>query len=294
MIDRVNQQFRLADGRALGFAEYGSPDGTPIIYFHGWPSSRLEPAAVAQLCTQLQVRMIAPDRPGLGLSDFQGDRTIPDFVKDTAELADYLGLRRFAVLGVSGGGPYAAACAARMAERLNAALLVCSVAPADAPQATKGMVAINRWLLSMAHRTPRLAQCVAGICLWAIWRKGNQALPKQIEMRLPPADKEALASAELRQALTASSVEALRRGTQGAAADGLLYGRPWGFTLREIRAPLYLWHGERDVIVPPSMGHYLAESIPGCHARFYPDDGHFSLPFGRLREILTVQGGQSD
>jgi pimeloyl-ACP methyl ester carboxylesterase len=287
-MDRLNQQFRLRDGRRLGFAEYGLREGRPVIYFHGWPSSRLEPRSMEPVCLEMGVRLLAPDRPGFGLSDFQPGRTFLDFTEDAGQLADHAGLNQFAVLGVSGGGPYAAACAARIPGRLSAALLVCSVAPADAPNATKGMVAVNRWLLAMARRTPRLAQCVAGVCLWALWRKGQQVIPKQIEARLPVADQKALSSAELRNTLIASSVEALRGGVRAAAADGLLYGRPWGFALEAIRAPVYLWHGEMDVVVPASMGHYLAESIPNCRARFYPEDGHFSLPFTRLREILST------
>jgi pimeloyl-ACP methyl ester carboxylesterase len=290
MMDLLNQSMRLRDGRTLGFAEHGVEEGAPIIYFHGWPSSRLEPCAMRQVCIEMGFRMIAPDRPGFGLSDFHPGRRLLDFTDDVLQLADHLHLKRFVVLGISGGGPYAAACAARLAERLSAALLVCSMGPADAPDATKGMVAVNRWLLATARHYPRLAERIAGFCLWAIWGKGQQALPKQIEAQLPPSDRKALASEELRQCLTASSVEALRGGTRAAAADGLLYGRPWGFSLSEIRAPVFLWHGERDVIVPPSMGHYLAAAIPGCVAQFPLDDGHFSLPFTRLREILaTVQ-----
>ena len=294
MMDLLNQRMRLRDGRSLGFAEYGVEAGAPIIYFHGWPSSRLEPCAMRQVCIEMGFRMIAPDRPGFGLSDFHPGRTLLDFTDDVQQLADYLHLQRFAVLGISGGGPYAAACAAKLAERLSAALLVCSMGPADAPDATKGMVAVNRWLLSAARHYPRLAECVGRFCLWAIWGKGQQALPKQIEARLPPSDRQALASEELRQCLTASSVEALRRGPRAAAADGLLYGRPWGFSLSEIRTPVFLWHGEMDVIVPPSMGHYLATQIPGCVAHFPPEDGHFSLPFTRLREILAPIQGRTD
>jgi pimeloyl-ACP methyl ester carboxylesterase len=225
-MDRLNQKIRLRDGRNLGFAEYGIPKGIPIVYFHGWPSSRLEPYAGRDICAKMGVRLIAPDRPGFGLSDFQPRRTMVDFTNDVLELADNLDLQRFAALGVSGGGPYAAACAARIPGRMTATLLVCSVAPANSPEATKGMVAVNRWLLTMACQTPRLAQCVASICLWSIWGKGQQVIPAQIERRLPPADKQTLASPQLREALTASSVEALRRGVRAAAADGLLYGRP--------------------------------------------------------------------
>jgi pimeloyl-ACP methyl ester carboxylesterase len=278
----------LRDGRNLGFAEYGSTEGYPIIYFHGWPSSRLEAGALHNVCSEMAVRLIAPDRPGLGRSDFLPRRSIPDFSSDVMELAERLGLERFAALGVSGGGPYAAACAARIPQRLSAALLVCSVGPSDAPDATKGMVAVNRWLLNLARHFPRVAQCVAGACLWAIWRKGDQAIPRQIEARLPPADRQALSSADLRRTLTASSVEALRGGVCAAAADGLLYGKPWGFQFQEIRIPTFLWHGEMDVVVPSTMGHYLANHIPGCQARFYPNDGHFSLPFTRVREILSA------
>jgi pimeloyl-ACP methyl ester carboxylesterase len=285
-MDRTSQQIRLRDGRQLGFGEYGSTEGVPMVYFHGWPSSRLEAGAMHGLCSEMGVRVIAPDRPGFGLSDFLPGRTFLDFAADIAQLTDHLGLQRFPVLGMSGGGPYALACAHRLAERLTSVLLVCSVGPADAPNATQGMVAINRWLLAMARRFPRIAGCVAQACLWTIWREGHQVIPKQIEVRLPPADHLALASEEFRQALIASSTEALRHGVRAAATEGLLYARPWGFSLKEIQAPVFLWHGEMDVVVPPTMGHYLADTIPGCRAEFPPNDGHFSLPFTRLRDIL--------
>jgi len=286
-VDLINQRIALRDGRTLGFAEYGVPNGRPLIYLHGWPGSRLEPYAMRQGCARLGLRMIAPDRPGLGLSDFKPGRTIADFAGDVSELADHLELKRFAVLGVSGGGPYAAACAAQIPQRLTSALLVCSVGPADVPEVTKNMVAIHRWLLAMARRFPRVTECIGGIFLRVIWRKGNQVLPRQVEMRLPPADRKALENTELRQALTDSSVEALRPGVRGAVKDGSLYGRPWGFALDTIRVPAFLWHGEADIIVPPAMGHYLAEHISNCQAQFYPEDGHFSLPYNRLDEILS-------
>ena len=286
-MDLLNQCIRLRDGRRLGFAEYGQTDGAPLVYLHGWPGSRFEPSAMRHECAKLGIRLIAPDRPGLGLSDFQPRRTIPAFCTDVAELADHLKLARFAVLGMSGGGPYAAACAATIPQRLAAVLLVCSVGPADAPEATRKMVAVNRWLLAVARHYPRVAECIGGICLRVIWRKGNQALPRQIEQRLCPADRKALESGELRQALTDSSVEALKHGVRGVAADGLLYGRPWGFDLRRITVPVFLWHGEADIVVPATMGHYLADTIPNCQAQFYPDDGHFSLPYMHLREILS-------
>src|SRR5579885_2569019 len=137
---KVNQQLGLSDGRQLGFAEYGTTDGLPLFYFHGWPSSRLEAGALQAIATEMNIRVVAPDRPGLCLSDLHPKRTLAGFCEDVQELARHLKWERFSVLGVSGGGPYAAACAARIRERVRTTLMVCSVGPSEAPEATKGMV----------------------------------------------------------------------------------------------------------------------------------------------------------
>ncbi len=284
--DRLNRQVTLSDGRLLRFAEYGDPNGRPLLYFHGWPSSRLEPRTVENLLSGLPVRVIAPDRPGFGGSTFQNGREIQDWPADVSQLADHLRLDRFLVLGVSGGGPFATACAAKIPERLSGVGLVCALAPLDTPELTDGMVGLNRRLLALARHIPWFAQKTGAVLLQAFWGKGEQAIPEQIEAQLPEADRRALAIPELRQALIAASVEGLRNGLQGAAREGFLFAHPWGFRLGEIRAPVQLWHGEKDVIVPPAMGRYLVQSIPGCRAQFFPDDGHFSLPYTKLREIL--------
>ncbi len=283
----LHQTLRLQDGRRLGFADFG-PEGRPVLYCHGWPSSRLEPLAFVHLARELGVRVIAADRPGYGLSDARPGRTLVDWAADVRELSEHLGLGRFGLLGLSGGGPYALACAARIPELVSGVALVCALGPTDVPGCTSGMVAVNRWLLALARHAPWLAEKVASASLRLIWGRGEQPIPKRLESNLPEADRRVLADPGLRQALTASTREALRGGPQGATADGLLYARPWEFDLADIRIPVHLWHGEQDVIVPPAMGHYLARNIPGCQAIFSQTDGHFSLPFGRLREALRV------
>jgi pimeloyl-ACP methyl ester carboxylesterase len=285
-MNQLDQQFTLRDGRRLGWAEYGNPQGRPVLYFHGWPASRLEPRLMDADCAELGVRLVAPDRPGMGLSDFKPRRSIVDWAADVAELAGHLDLNRFAVLGVSGGGPYAAACAAALPGRLSAVLLVCSVGPVDFPGATQRMVGPTRWLLRFARGAPWLARILAGPCLRALWGHGEQVMPHAIEARLPQPDRLALARPEIQQTLVASSREGFRPGLRGPAWDGLLFGQPWGFRFEAIRTPVWLWHGELDVIVPPAMGRHLAASIPHCRATFYPADGHFSLPFNRVRQIL--------
>ncbi|HVV73768.1 MAG TPA: alpha/beta hydrolase, partial [Verrucomicrobiae bacterium] len=111
-------------------------------------------------------------------------------------------------------------------------------------------------------------------------------IPEQIETCLPERDRQTLADLQLRRILTDSSKEGLKQGVEGAAWEGLLYSKPWDFQLQRIKVPVHLWHGEQDNVVPVSMGRYLAEHIPRCRSVFYPDDGHFSLPFNRMREIL--------
>jgi len=282
----LNREFTLRDGRRLGFAEFGRPQGVPMFYFHGWPSSRLEACALGDAVEELGLHMIAADRPGYGLSDLKKNRAIADWAEDVSELADHVGWGRFAILGISGGGPYAAACAAHLPERLSKVLMVCSLGPTDTPEATKGMVPLNRWLLAFARTAPWLAQRLGSVCLRALWGIGDQVIPQQIEARLPVRDRQTLADPQLRKLLTDSSREGLRRGVEGAAWEGLLYSRPWGFRLDRIQVPLHLWHGEQDNVVPASMGHYLADHIPNCQATFCPEDGHFSLAFNRIREVL--------
>jgi len=136
----LNQTIKLADGRKLGYDEFGSQDGRPVFYFHGTPSSRLEWQLFGSdaLAKALRLRLIVPDRPGMGLSSFAAGRRISDWPADVASLADHLGMQRFAVLGYSGGGPYAVACALALPERLTRVGVVSGAGPFDQPGLTDG------------------------------------------------------------------------------------------------------------------------------------------------------------
>jgi pimeloyl-ACP methyl ester carboxylesterase len=289
--DQRNQQASLPRGRQLGFAEYGDPHGQPIFYFHGWPGSRLEAKVVDDKARKLELRVIAIDRPGYGISSFTNRESIAEWAKDVSDFADGLRLDRFTVLGVSGGAPYAAACAARIPERLDRVLLVCGLGPVDTPGATEGMVALNRWLLIMARRAPWLGRVFGGFCVRRL-QSADSFLPPQIERRLPQCDRDALACREFHDALMKNSHEAFRAGSRAAIWDGCLYVKPWGFRLEEIQIPVRLWHGESDIIVPVAMGRQYAKVIPRCQATFFPNEGHFSLPLNCGGEILDAALGR--
>ncbi len=249
------------------------------------PGSRLF-CPDASVAARLGVRLIAPDRPGMGRSDFQPGRSLLDWADDVAALADALTLPRFAVLGFSGGGPFAAACAFRLGARVTALGLLNSVGPTSAPGALTGMLPSNR----MGYRVGRWLP-------WALWRAifrlyyGKIAAhPEQLAQMgkdEPPADWEIFARPGVRELFMASFGEAFRQGTDGVAWEGWLLARPWGFPLEEITVPTHLWQGEADVVVTPAMGRYLAASIPHCTAHFLPGAGHLLL-FTHWAEILSV------
>jgi pimeloyl-ACP methyl ester carboxylesterase len=285
---RIDHALRLRDGRLLGYAECGAADGKPLFFFHGMPGSRREAELADDAANRLGVRIIAADRPGYGLSDFKPGRTFVEWPDDVLELADALGIERFAVAGVSGGGPYAAACALKIPQRLTAAAIISGVGPFDAPAATEGMSAENRLLFGTARRLPWLVNAPMWLMAQAVRRFPDRAL--SLTMRsLPEADRKVLARPEVWALFVEDIVEAYRQGARGASWEAILYSRPWDFRLRDIAMEVHLWQGEEDVNVPASMGRYQAESIPNCRATFLPGEGHL-LIVDHMEEMLTALG----
>ena len=278
---------RLSDGRRLGFAEYGQRLGKPVFYFHGFPGSRLEARLAETMSKDTQVRFIGIDRPGFGLSDFKPKRSLADWPKDVTELADSLGIDQFSILGVSGGGPYAAACAYRMPDRLLSVGIVCGMGPVDVPGFMQKMPWMYRQGLRLAGRRPGITTALYAFSAF-IFRYYPERMLSILSGKVAAPDKIALKNNELIKALSASFREAFRQSLRWPATDVVLYSRPWGFPLREIDSTVYLWHGLKDRIVPPEMGRYLAQVIPHCRSSFYPDEGHFSIILNRILEIWDI------
>ena len=283
--DRTQQRFQLPDGRDLGFAEYGDARGLPVFYFHGFPGSRLEARLAEQEAAPHGIRFIAVDRPGYGLSDPKRRRALLDWADDVIDLADFLGIQRFSVIGVSGGGPYATACAFKIPHRLIKVVLVCGLGPVVSARRKSRATGLNVHGLRLAGRFPLLAR-VSFAAVALMYRRRPDLMLALISRRLAACDRQALQIPQLQQLLCGSFREAFRGSLLGPARDLVLYGRDWGFPLHEIQVPTRLWHGERDAVVPPAMGYMLADEIPTCRAMFYREDGHFSIITNRLGEIL--------
>ena len=271
---RRNQTIRLKDGRTLGYAEYGDPNGTPVVFFHGTPGSRLA-AAPAWNDTSLGIRLIAPDRPGLGLSTYLPGRTLLSWPSDVTELADALSLDRFTVCGVSGGGPHSLACAHSLPERVVKAGVISGAAPMDTPDAIAAMHKGNRTIFTLAQKSygPLLLRAVFGV-MGFVAKRWPEKVAGQNSKMMPPADREILADAELTAMLRKEIPESYRQGSRGVVDEALVFARPWGFRLEDIRVPVLLWHGTEDLNAPLSMAKEMEARIPNCTATYYEGEGH--------------------
>ena len=275
---------RLRDGRQLGYAEWGEPEGAPLLFFHGWPGSRLEGRLGDEAAREIGVRLIAIDRPGAGLSDFQEGRRLVDWPDDVVEAAAALGLDRFAVLGISGGGPYAAACAWKLPNRVTGTAIVSSLAPLDVPGGVAGMGRQNRLVFQLVGSVPVLGRALMAAMARSVKRRPDSIL----ERGVAAAEDKALLRLPGVQAILAESLsEAFRSGSRGPAWEMGLYARSWGFPLEDITTPVYVSHGEEDANAPVNMGRYLAATIPDCRAAFYPGEAHLHF-LNRLPEILEA------
>jgi pimeloyl-ACP methyl ester carboxylesterase len=290
--NRTAQTYQLLDGRSLGYAEYGAPQGKPLFYFHGWPSSRIEFGGYKgdEIAKRLNVRVIAIDRPGFGLSSYQPHHKFTDWPKDVAQLADHLGFDRFRVMGYSAASPYTLACAHALAERLEAVGVVSGVAqPFSTPGATEGMPTIMLWTTARIH--PRLTWIIFNAMKGRITNGPRDQLPKDVKQAMmAEADFEFIKSHPYAMAANMDGgAEALRGGGLGPAEAGALYWKLWGYRLEDIRTKVHVWHGEADLNAPFAVhGKVLAERLPNVEAKFYPGEGHISLIHKYLETILQT------
>lgn len=284
--DDTKKTIILKDGRTLGYAEYGAPQGKPVFFFHGNPSSRLGGRLVEEAANEINVRVIAIDRPGIGLSDFKSGRQYLDWPDDVTELADFLKVNRFAILGISSGVPHTAACAFKIPDRLSAVAIVSGPCPFGVQVATEGMNMAWRIRVLAGQKAPWLVRLFFGMTARSSHHDPIGAISRTLG-GLPEPDRVVMARPEIVRWSGDSLREAFRSGPKGVAWDYALFTRPWGFGPDEISVKVQLWHGEVDATIPVRMGYYMAKVIPNCQARFLPDEGHISLIVNHAKEILS-------
>ncbi|HEY5630176.1 MAG TPA: alpha/beta hydrolase [Candidatus Limnocylindrales bacterium] len=284
----------LPGGTRIGYAETGDPAGTPVLYLHGSPSSRLEIGlpGIREAADELSLRVIAADRPGVGLSPFRR-YSVADYPQLVRSLVDALELDRFAVVGVSGGGKYACGCAWALPDRVTRVALVSSTCSFDLPGARATWNAEDRRLYWAADRAPSVVRLVMAKIARDIARNPDALFPT-VERTVGTADNEVLAQRDFREALARDMGEAFRQGGRGPAHDLSLEARGWGVPLGRIEVPVELWHGEDDRVVSPEQARILGRTLPRATEHYVPGEGHFSLFARHARAIMEslVRGSE--
>jgi pimeloyl-ACP methyl ester carboxylesterase len=268
----------LADGRTLRVLEEGDPRGRPIFFHHGTPGSRLLYEKDSKDANLRGIRLIGHDRPGYGGSTPKPGRRIVDEAADVTAIADALGVDRFAVGGISGGGPPTLACAATLPDRVVAAVCMASPAPYPAEgldwlagAGERNVADFNLMLSDQSAWEVKTAEDTA-----MMMNATQEQMTAYLSSLLSDVDRAALTD-ELAGFLMRHVREGLKGGIAGARDDSLAQVKPWGFELSAIRVPLQLWHGKQDRFVPFSHGQWLAARLPGAELHLEPNEGHLSL-----------------
>ncbi len=267
--------------------EYGDPDGKPVFVFHGTPACGAGFDWADDVARARGLRLLAPDRPGVGRSTPRSSGwTVGEYPAMVAALADALAIDRFAVLGYSGGGPYAAACAAALGERITAAAVVAGMGQVGEWASFEEFEKTDRQLLDLAVRHPAVARIALGfsgrVARWA----PNIAM-KSFERQLGPSDRAVLAQlGEPREAMVLFT-KAFERGARGVVDDYVALAQPWGVDLNTTCAPVWIFHGDADSMVPIAHSEGLATRVPGATLVVWPGEGHLG-PITHAGEILDV------
>lgn len=272
--DLADRVLALPDGRRVGFAETGATDGHAVIALHGTPGSRLKFAGTDDVARAAGLRLIAFDRWGYGQSDACPGGRLQDYAADVAYVCDQLGITRFSVLGISGGGPFAVAIAAALPERVETLALVAPVGPVIG---TGGL----RIALSPLHAFCFRWLARSRTALWIVFALFRAALlvapraaVRSSMAAAPGADREAFSQPGIESGTIANYREGLRRRVVGAVEDLTLFAQNWEVAMQSVRAPAKMWIGEDDTNVSLNAALALGTGIFGCEVEKIPAAGH--------------------
>lgn len=277
----------LSNGLKLGYTEYGDPRGEAMFYFHGWPSSHVQGSLFDEPAKKLGIRFICPDRPGIGLSDFQPQRTLADWPDTLAQLAAHVGADNYHVLGWSGGGPYVLVTALRLPKRLLSASIICGAPPLKF-LGDRDMFWLYRFMIQLRHHFPTV--------LGAVLRLGGKIAagsPQKAPLRwlmklLGEEDRRVLHLPGIYDVVRDATLGALNRGPRSVIADADIYLTEWGFEVSQIDFPIRFWHGKQDKNIAWSYTERIASLIPVASTFWSEIDGHYSLPITHAEQILAA------
>lgn len=293
----VTQAVTVSGGRRVTFDWWGDGDSFPVFLLHGTPGSHRGPRPRTSVLYRLGVQLICYDRPGYGGSDRHKGRSVAAAAEDVSAIADALKLDEFGVVGRSGGGPHALACAALLGQRATTTAVLVSLAPSDAYGLSwrGGMTDSNVAEYDLADTGLEAVEADLTERAEQI-RDDPESLLKFLNGELTAPDMRVVSDVPLRRQLHDTYKEAVRCGAYGWIDDVLAFRRPWEFDLGKIENPVLLWHGDEDVFSPLSHTHWLSENIPGAEVVIQPGAAHFDavriLP--KILARMRPNGGRAD
>ena len=280
---------QLKSGGHLAYSEYGDTNGMPVLFCHGWPSSRTMAELTDAAARQLRVRIISPDRPGISASAFVANRRLIDWPAIVREFMDALAIREFRILAISGGAPYAYAAAWKFPERVCAIAVVSGAPPIVDLANEAGLLRLYRWMLALYRKHPQLLRVIFYLARpIASLRPPVRFRPLLLRLlKLQPCDVAALRDSAAFEACFESQRRAWRASARGVMTDAEIYAQPWGFRLEEVDVPVRLWHGTQDRAFSVEIAKQVAKRLPNCTPRYVDNEGHYSLPIRHVRAILA-------
>ncbi len=285
---RLEGTIQLADGRQLGYAEFGDPQGPLVLWFHGSPGARRQvPPVGRDAAERLGLRIVCVERPGVGDSTDHAYNSVREWSADAAFVADRLGHERFMVVGLSGGGPYALACAHELPKRVVAVGLLGSLVPtAGEDAAAEGLVTLSRRF----NGALRLLRRPLGIFMWGFMRASNplsHLIVQGFGRMMPEGDRRVLSDPELEAMFVDDLTVGSKRQFQAFINDAVLIGQPWGFRLADVNVPVRWWHGDADPFVPLDQAQRAAAILPDAQLFVRPKESHLG-DFAASDEVLAA------
>jgi len=272
---RIEMTVEIGRGRRLGVAEYGPVSGRPVLWFHGTPGGRRQiPESLRRAVLRDDIRLVVVERPGYGGSTPHAYPNVLAVTADVEELLDALSIDRFGVAGLSGGGPYALACAYAFPDRVVAVSILGGVAPHTGPEASPG--GLVRLLAPLGPLTGPLARPVGTLFqgLVRVFAPLGTTTVDLAARLFPRGDRVVFAVPENKVMFIDDIVRTVRGGLPGPALDLRVFLRDWGFRLADVHVPVHFWHGDADPIVTIEQARRMAERVPRGTFVLRPDESH--------------------
>lgn len=275
-MNKYDNTISLSDGRSLGYNYYGPKDGQMLICFHGYPGNRTDFLGYERYANKYNIRIVALDRPGFGLSDYKENRTLLDIANDVSELADYLNADRFSLLGISGGGPYAIACAYALSDRVECCVSISGLTPLhESTSFMQNMTASNKITFTLADKHPSIIENSFKVADYVI-RKFPKFYLAMFKRQMPKSDRETMGKYNENQikSFQQRSEDLYHKREKALLKEAQIYTKAWNLDYKKITTSVHLWHGIEDKNVPVAGVKWLEKQIPNCNAHYCQGEGH--------------------